>query len=75
MWPRSLHGRLVLTPSALLFPGRSGTIGIIWLHAGNRSSAEVTSRVELAHALAITTLDNVAAADSLSAAFAALAQD
>lgn len=75
VWPRSLHGRLVLIPSALLMLGLLGTIGVILLHATSRISAEVTSSVQLAHDLAITALHNVADADSQSAAFAALAQD
>ncbi len=74
-WPRSLHGRLVLIPSALLVLGLLGTIGVILLHAKSRISAEVTSSVQIAHDLAITALHNVADADSRSAAFAALAQD
>lgn len=75
LWPRSLHGRLVLVPSALLIIGLLGTTGIIFLNAKRRISAEVTSSVQLAHDLAITALRNVADADSESAAFAALARD
>lgn len=75
LWPRSLHGRLVLIPSALLMLGLLGTIGIIFLHAKSRISAEVTSSVQLAHDLAITALGDVADADSQSAAFATLARD
>lgn len=74
-WPGSLHGRLVLVPSALLVFGLLITIGVILLHARSRIAAEVTSSVELAHDLATTALRNVADAGSESAALAALAQD
>ncbi len=74
-WPQSLHGRLVLVPCTLVMLGLLGTIGIIFLHAKSRISAEVTSSVQLAHDLAITELRNVAGAGSQSAAFAALAHD
>lgn len=74
-WPPSLHARLVLVPCTLLMLGLLGTIGIIFLHARSRISAEVTSSVQLAHDLAITALHNVANAGSQSAAFAALAHD
>jgi two-component system, NarL family, sensor histidine kinase UhpB len=74
-WPRSLHGRLVLIPSALLLLGLLGTIGVIFSQATGRIDAEVTSSVQLGHDLAVTALRNVADAASKSAAFAALAQD
>lgn len=74
LWPRSLHGRLVLIPSALLLLGLIGTVGTIFLHARSRISAEVASSVQLAHDLAVTALRNVADANSPSAAFATLAQ-
>ena len=74
-WPRSLHGRLVLIPSTLLMLGLLGTIGIIFLHAKSRISAEVTSSVQLAHDLAVTALHNVTDASGQSAALEALARD
>jgi hypothetical protein len=74
-WPRSLHGRLVLIPSALLLLGLLGTIGVIFSQAKGRIGAEVTSSVRLGHDLAVTALRNVAVAASQSAAFAALTQD
>lgn len=74
-WPQFLHGRLVHIPYPLLMPGLLGTIGIIFWHVRSRISAEVTSSVRLAHALAISALRNVASAGSQFAAFAALAYD
>jgi two-component system, NarL family, sensor histidine kinase UhpB len=74
-WPRSLHGRLVLLPSALLLLGLLGTICVIFLHARSRIGAEVTSSVQLAHDLGVTALRNVAGADSKSSALTALARD
>jgi two-component system, NarL family, sensor histidine kinase UhpB len=75
LWPRSLYGRLVLVPSALMVLGLLATIGVIFLHAKSRISAEVTSSVQLAHDLATTALRNVADADSQSVALGSLAQD
>src|ERR1700741_3602743 len=75
LWPRSLHGRLVLIPSALLVVGLLCSITFIFLHAKSRIATEVTSSVQLAQGLATTALRNVAEADSAAVAFAALARD
>jgi len=71
-WPRSLHVRLVLIPAALLAVGLLGTIGVIFLHARSRISAEVTSGVQLGHDLATAALLNVVEAGSRTEAFESL---
>jgi two-component system, NarL family, sensor histidine kinase UhpB len=74
-WPRSLHGRLVLIPTALLVLGLFGTISIIFLRAQGRIAAEVTSSLQLGHDLATAALRNVADADSPPRAFQSLVRD
>jgi two-component system sensor histidine kinase UhpB len=73
--PRSLHGQLVLIPTAILLLGLLGTIGVVLLDARDRIAAEITSGMQLGHDLVTTTLRNVANADSPAAAFDQLAQD
>ncbi|HUB14894.1 MAG TPA: ATP-binding protein [Acetobacteraceae bacterium] len=74
-WPRSLHGRLVLIPTALLAFGLLGTIGVILLHAKHRVAAEVMSGVQLGQDVASFALRNVSDAGSGAAALDALAHD
>ena len=74
-WPRSLHGRLVLIPTALLLLGLVATIGIIFLHAQSRIAAEVTSSVRLGHDPATAALRNVADAERPADALDSLVQD
>ncbi len=73
--PRSLRGQLILIPTAVLFLGLLGTVGLIFSHAQARIAAEISSGMRLGHDLITTALRNVSNASSPAVAFEQLAQD